>query len=679
MGAVTPVELLHVSTLWRLERGLSRDGRSKLLVRRPRNDSASRRAELRHEFGIRKRLPQGITLYPQAIERRDSGLVLVYDDVPGQPLAARKTQRWQPDEVDVFARRAAEALVKLHSAGVIHGGLHPGSIFVGEDNSVRFTEFTTAGIVSQATVVDETSRIGAELAYVAPEQTGRMNRPIDQRCDLYALGVILYELLSGAPPFVSDDPLELIHSHMTAKPAPLRGHDKRSRGLAAVIHRLLAKEPADRLDDAKQLLAALSSGEQAHRATRTLRLPETLYGREREATLLREAFSRVTNGVCVLALVSGSAGAGKSSLVFETLRPVGTRDGLFVAGTCDPLRRGAPFAAIFDVARGLIQYVLTLKNDAVEQWRARMEQTMGPFLPVLTAAIIDAIALFGELEDPAPLPPADTQRRLERTLQRFITVFARAQRPLIVFLDDMQWVDAASLRLIESMLYDAADLHLLVVGASRNEAVDPKHRLTPFFERCQQLPTPPVEVSLGPLDEGSIRALLHDALGFGKVDGLVDELILRTGGNPLFVREFLRFLDRQRLLHYDTARAAWELHSLSSAVLPDSVAELLGAELRQLPHQTQRVLQHAACIGMRFETQALAELMGWTLTELHAALAPALELDLLVAQGPGNAVDRLRFIHDRIRQEAFAPLDHASRGRIHATIGRRLYARAGDV
>lgn len=678
MCAATVVELLHASTLWRLERSSSRDGRTKFLVRRPRSDSATRRAELRHEFGIRGRLPQGVALYPRAIERRDAGIVLLYDDFPGQPLAARKTLRWQPDAVEAFARNAAEALATLHHAGVIHGGLYPGSILVADDGAIRFTEFTAAGVVSQATVVDETSRIGAELAYVAPEQTGRMNRPIDQRCDLYALGVILYELLSGAPPFVSADPLELIHSHMTAKPPPLHGDNTRSRRLIAVIQRLLAKEPADRFADANQLLAALSDGEQIHDATATLRLPGTLYGREQEKIQLRDAFAQVSNGVCVLALVSGSAGAGKSSLVFETLRPVGAVEGLFVAGTCDPLRRGAPFAAIFDVARGLIQYVLTLDNTDVEQWRTRMEQGMGPFLPVLTTVVVDAIALFGELEEPPPLPPADAQRRLERTLQRFITAFARAQRPLIVFLDDMQWVDAASLRLIESLLYDAAGLHLLIVGAYRNEAVAPRHRLTAFIERSQQLPTTPIEVRLGPLDEVNIRALLHDTLGFGKVDSLVDELVLRTGGNPLFVREFLRFLDRQRLLHYDTRRAAWELRSLSSAVLPDSVAELLGAELRQLPVQTQRVLQHAACIGMYFDTQALAELVGWSTAELRDALAPALELDLLVADGPGHLGSNLRFLHDRIRQEAFAPLDHADRGKIHAAIGRRLLAHSGD-
>ncbi|MEZ4382189.1 MAG: AAA family ATPase [Nannocystaceae bacterium] len=676
------MELLHVSTLWRLERGVVGDSSETVLLRRPRSDSAARRAELRHELALRDRLPPTIALRPRSLERLSAGVALVYDDCDGRPLAARASLRWRPAEVAAFARRAAEALAILHAAGIIHGGLHPGAILVADDGALRLTEFTAAGIASKATVIDESSRIGAELAYIAPEQTGRMNRPIDRRCDLYSLGVVLYELLTGSPPFVSDDPLELIHSHMTAEPPPLHAADDRGRALTAAIRRLLAKEPEDRLADAGELLDALRDGRPSAAAEPTLRLPETLYARDRERAALRAAFTRVRDGRCGLVLVSGSAGAGKSSLVLDVFRPIGAREGLFVAGTCDPLRRGVPFAAIVDVARGLLQYVLTLDNAAVAQWRARIVEATGATLPVLAAALPDALPLVGEHEAPTTLPAADAQRRLELALQRFIAAFAREVRPLIVLLDDLQWIDEASLRLLKALLYDAADLHLLLVGALRDDAAPPEHRLRRFVDEARALPSPPVELRLEPLDEPAVRALLHDALGYGDVSELVDELLLRTGGNPLFVREFLRFLDRQRLLRYDAREGSWtwEPRRLDATVLPDSVAELLGAELGQLPAQTRRALQYAACVGMRFDAATLADLTGSARAELDAALAPAIELDLLVDEStaPADGPRTLRFLHDRIRLEAAGPLRDDERQRVHADIGRRLLARADD-
>ncbi|MEZ4449014.1 MAG: AAA family ATPase [Nannocystaceae bacterium] len=670
------VALLHASATWRLERWTAPD--HALLVRRPVIEGPARLGELEHEVAIAAMAPGAAILRPHGLLQRDDGFALAYDDVAGVFLSSRTGSSLAPGEARSLARALVRALASLHRAGIVHRNLHPGAVLLAADGTVRLTELTIAS-VGPAAALGPGLRGPRELAYVAPEETGRMGRSGDHRGDLYSVGVILYELLAGAPPFVRGDPLELVHAHMTEAPPPIRGllddpEDDDARAMAAVLERLLAKEPDDRYDDADAVLAALDEPAGGERAPR-FRAPERLYGREAAEAALTSAFARVDDGRCVLALIAGGAGIGKSSLVDAVFRPLRAHRALFAAGKFDPLRR-SPFTAVIDAARSLVRHVLTLDARQVAVWRERLRYALGASLPVLGELVPDVAALLGEQEPPPPMPAADAQRRVHLTLQRFLHAFARAERPLVLFLDDLQWADEASLHLLEGLIDEPASL--LVIGATRtDEAGRPPPRLLALIDGARRAGGAPVEIALAPLDEGALRQLLRDAFGVAEVDGLIDDLLRRTHGNPLFVRELLRFLERTRRLRFDGAAGRWSLGALDGRDLPESVAALLSGELERLPPATRALLHDAACLGDRVDADDLVAVHGCALDELWALLEPALALDLVLVDdrdaGPGA---RLRFLHDRVRQAAYEGVPLEARPARSARLGRRLLARA---
>ncbi len=689
------LEVLYGTSTWELLRARRRQDSAPLLLRRPRLASPLRLAELHHELALADRLADPNLLRPLGVERLADGFVLVHEHFAGLPLVAGGEHTRTIAEVRLLAIGLAKALRGLHRAGVVHKNLHPGAVLVADDGSFKLTDLSLASALPREEAsVEPPARIRGELAYLAPEQTGRMNRAIDARSDLYALGVLLYEQLAGALPFQFTDPLELIHAHMTAMPVPLQRIDPDiDPGLDAIVQRLLAKNPEDRFVDADDLLAALEQGRAwpSREAPLRFRLPEKLYGREAANAELMAGFRRVAAGACVLALVAGYAGIGKSSLVLELHRPLTARRGFFAAGKFDQYNRGVPFSAIITAAVTLIHHVLTLSAREIATWRERIAHALGTALPVLAQIVADVQLLVGPQPQPAPLPSSEAQHRLQLTLQRFIGVFTAEEHPLVLFLDDLQWADSATLRLLESLVTDPGTHHFLLLGAYRDRELGPEHRLTALLATLRASPTPPLEIHLAPLTIDDTTELLRDALATDDVGELARELVRRTHGNPLFVREFLRFLHREQLLRHDPVAGVWtwDLSAIDSGKIPDSIAALLGDELRRLGSDAQHVLQLAACLGTRFDAETLALVHGSEIAVVARLLQPAIDLDLVIPLDPSfrllaharvagdlELAVPLRFLHDRVRQAAYALIPDDLRPARHAAIGQRLLVRA---
>ena len=693
--ALLTLEVLYSSSTWELLRAHRRHAATSLLLRRPRTPSPLRLAELHHELALVTQLADPNLLRPLGVEPLADSFVLVHESFAGLPLVAGTEQRRSVAEVRQLAIGLATALRGLHRAGVVHKNLHPGAVLVAADGSFKLTDFSLASALPREEAsVEPPARIRGELAYLAPEQTGRMNRAIDARSDLYALGVLLYEQLAGVVPFRFTDPLELIHAHMTAMPLPLQRVDPEiDPDLDAIIQRLLAKNTEDRFHDADDLLAALEQGRAwpTRAAPLRFRLPEKLYGRDGATSELMAGFRRAAAGACVFALVDGYAGVGKSSLVLELHRPLTARRGFFAAGKFDQYNRGVPFSAVISAAVTLIHHVLTLSAREIATWRERIAHALGTALPVLAQIVTDVQLLVGPQPQPAPLPTSEAQHRLQLTLQRFIGVFTAEEHPLVLFLDDLQWADGATLRLLEALVTDPGTHHFLLLGAYRDRELGPEHRLTALLAQLRASSTAPVEIHLAPLTVEDTAELLRDALATDDVGELARELVHRTHGNPLFVREFLRFLHREQLLRHDSVAGVWtwDLAGIDAGKIPDSIAALLGDELRRLGLQAQHVLQLAACLGTRFDAETLALVHGSDLAIVARLLQPAIDLDLVIpldasyrllaharVAGDLELAVPLRFLHDRVRQAAYALIPADERPARHAAIGQRLLVRA---
>ncbi len=688
-------EVVHITSKWQLLRARGSDD-NPVLIKRPRVANGLRLAELHHELALAQRVAGPTILRPLAIHHDEVGPLLCYEHFAGHPLSATLGPSHTLAEIRSIAIAVCKTLVRLHRAGILHKNLHPGAVLVDSSGNIKLTDLSLAAQHShEEASIDPPARIQGELPYIAPEQTGRMNRAVDARSDLYALGILLYEQIAGSPPFVSDDPMALIHAHMTVLPPPLRDlRPELSPTFEAVILRLLAKNAEDRFDDAEAVLAALVHGHVRPTNSRSqqFRLPQKLYGRDAELGTLSAAFTQAAAGSGVLAVIAGYAGIGKSSLVAELHRPLTAHRGFFAAGKFDQYNAGVPFAPVIAAGTNLLQHILTLGHRDIATWRERLTSGLGLAVPVLAEILPEVQRLLGPQPPPTPLPAAKALHRLQLTLQRFLGVFTTEDHPLILFLDDLQWADGATLRLIETLVTDPSTHHLLLLGAYRDHEVGPDHRL---HELLQDLRTnaasPVVEVHLGPLTLHHVASLLRDALGGDDVQDLAGELLRRTGGNPLFVREFLRFLHREELLCYDsvTATWTWDLSNVDPTKIPDNIASLLGDELRRLDPATQHLLQLAACLGTRFDATTLGLVHNTNPTEVARLLQPAIALDLVI---PLHASFRLlahtrvaedlelevplRFLHDRVRQAAYALIPKASRPARHALVGRRMLSRA---
>jgi PAS domain S-box-containing protein len=646
---------------------------------------------LAHEYGLRDELESAWAARPLDLVRQGGRTLLLLEDPGGEPLSRLLGE---PMEVGRFLRLAigiVTALGKAHRRGLVHKDVKPANILVTRANEeVRLTGFGIASRLPwerQAPEPPET--IAGTLAYMAPEQTGRMNRSVDSRSDLYALGVTLYQMLTGSLPFTASDPMEWVHCHIARRPVPPSERlEAVPSPISRLVMKLLAKTAEERYQTAagveRDLRRCLADWETRariddfllaeHDTPDRLLVPEKLYGREREIETLLAAFDRVMkSGASELILVSGYSGIGKSSVVNELQKALVSPRGLFASGKFDQYKRNIPYATLARAFQSLVSQILGKSDSEMGQWRAALQEALGPNAQLIVTLVPELALIIGEPPPPPDVPLQDQQARFQMVFRRFLNVFARPEHPLTLFLDDLQWLDSATLDLIEHLIAHPDVRHLLVVGAYRDNEVGPAHPLARTLARLRGAGGRVREIVLAPLRPEDVARLLADAVRMEpeRVRPLADLVFEKTAGNPFFTIQFLLALAEQALLAFDPGVSTWtwDLSRIRVKRFTDNVADLLAAKLRRLPKSTQNALGQLACLGNVAKAPTLAMVHGDAEEATHVALWAAVRSGLVL-----RSDNNYTFLHDRIREAAYALIPGGARAMAHLRIGRALAA-----
>jgi predicted ATPase/GAF domain-containing protein/tRNA A-37 threonylcarbamoyl transferase component Bud32 len=690
------------------------EGGAAVVLKQTKNEYPSAReiARLRREFLILRELELDDTPEVLALEEHKRGLRLVMADI-GHPTLREilDGQRLDIETILVLAISIAGALLAIHERRVIHKDITPRNILVDMSGPrVFLIDFGISARLSR----ELNARAGARSLegtplYVSPEQTGRMNRAVDARSDLYSLGVILYEMLVGQVPFQGQNFEDVIQAHLMRSPAP--PHELKPAvpaPLSDIVMRLLAKTPEERYQSDAGLVFDLSECLRQwrergavgafHLCARDrapeLRRAQRLYGRERDMEALLEALERARARGPELVLVSGYSGIGKSALVREIYKTISQYGGYFISGKFDQLARDVPLAPVFNAFRELTREILTESPASVTRWKEELLSALKGNGALLTELVPELAFVLGELPRVPELPPDQAKNRFELTLLDFLHVFASAAHPLVLFLDDLQWLDPASRRLLQLLLTDAFSEHLLIIGAYRENEVEGAHPLLSVIAEIERSGLRVTDIRLGPLEREMVHHLVADTLTTepAEVHDLAELVCEKTKGNPFFAHQFLVTLNERSLLRFDPSAGAWvwDVEAIRRANVTDNVVELLIEGMKRLPAATQHLLMLAACVGHSFDYASLVVIAEKDPHDIATALWEAMKAGPIVSldgdyrylevglggAGQGASTERFdvryQFVHDRVHQAAYQLLPEERRQELHLTIGRLL-------
>lgn len=662
---------------------------------------------LKREYQMMKDLEAEGVAKVYSLERHHDNLALVIEDIGGEPLK----NYIGSGKIDLatilsIAIKLSTAVAELHQRNIVHKDINPQNIAVNlKSRQVKLFDFSLATNLPQES---EGSRhpglLEGTLAYISPEQTGRMNRAIDYRSDFYSLGVTFYELLTGRLPFFSDDHLELIHSHIAKTPIPPSElNSEIPQPVSDIVTKLLAKNAEDRYQSAHGLkadLAACLAQWQANGAIKGLilgehdfsdkfRIPQKLYGREHEIKTLMNAFDRVSRGATEIMVVSGYSGIGKSALVNEVHKPVVRQRGYFISGKFDQFKRNIPYSSLVQAFQQLVRQLLTENEAQIAGWRTMLHEAVGANGQVIIDVIPEVERIIGPQPAVLQLPPLESQNRFNSLFARFLQVFTRKEHPLVIFLDDLQWADSATLKLLQTLLAPPAIPYLFVIVAYRDNEVSAGHPLLLTLAEIESGAANTGSISLQPLSIDDLNQFIADALLCepGVAMPLSELILLKTGGNPFFVTQFLKSLRQDDLLTFDYRDHEWrfDLERVHDRGMTDNVVTLMASKIQKLSEPAQGVIRLAACIGNRFDLHTLALVSEKSPSKTADDLGQVLHEGLVVPLGKSYefvadevrsdevAGASYRFLHDRVQQAAYGLLHDDEKQATHLKVGRLLF------
>jgi predicted ATPase/signal transduction histidine kinase len=651
----------------------------------------------RHEYDICCNIGSERILKPLLIGRAEEKPFLVMEDSGGVPMNSYLDDS-EPDlkELLNLALEAAVIVGEIHSHKIIHKNINSENfLYGGVPGGLKITGFDIATVFPREIVTPTgPTFIEGQLDYISPEQTGRMNRSVDYRTDFYSLGITFYRWMTGELPFIFNDELELIHCHIAREPEPLYSiNPVIPKAVSGIVMKLLAKNAEERYQGTAGLISDLQfcirqmeesggigpfePGKQD--VSEKLQIPQKLYGRESEINRLLEVFDYTDSGRKALYLVSGCAGVGKSSLVHEVHKPTAARRGYFIEGKFDQFLHHRPYSAWFQAFGELVNQLLTESPFHLRQWKQRIQEAVGENGRVLTDVFPHLEMVVGEQPEVPRLGPYEAQNRFNYVFLNFIKVIAGKEHPLVVFLDDLQWVDSSSLSLLEVLLTREDISGFLVIGAYRDNELNSSHPLSMAIEKLLKENVEIQQICLSNLSEGDIHRMISESLVSPPSESreLAGLVYSKTAGNAFFAHQMLHALEDEHLLVFEreSHRWRWDMEALESLEIAGNVVELMTDRIRQLPAGVQEILKLAACVGARFSIHTL-RLIGGTAGKIRVHILSALQEGLLLPlPGEGEFI----FSHDRIRQAVYGLISPSECKALHLKIGRLLLREYSDA
>ncbi|MBD2490125.1 ATP-binding sensor histidine kinase [Aulosira sp. FACHB-615] len=698
-------------------------------------------AQFRNQYTITQNLEIPGIVKPYSLENYRNGYVLVMEDFGGISLKEWRLEKYKIGESDLslneffnIAIKITTTLELLHRHRIIHKDIKPANILIHPTTEeIKLIDFSISTLLpKEVKSLTNPNILEGTLAYISPEQTGRMNRVIDYRSDFYSLGITFFELLTGSQPFISSDPMELVYSHIAKQPAKINSLNPNIPSIISdIISKLIAKNAEDRYQSGYGLRYDLEICQKQWQETGSIlpfelaqkdissqfTIPEKLYGRQREVETLLNTFERVANTQTEMILVTGSSGIGKTAIINEIHKPIVRQRSYFIKGKFEQFQRDIPLSALIQALRNLIGQLLADNDTELQKWRIKILSALGTQAQVILDVIPELARIIGQQPEIVELSGSAAQNRFHLLFQRFIQVFTTKDQPLVIFLDDLQWADHASLKFIQLLMsgntsptliseitdIEATQGNILLIGAYRDNEVSHIHPLVLTLNDIRKSGNQISQIHLLPLNQSSLNYLIADTLHCSEVLAipLTQMVFAKTQGNPFFATQFLKGLYDEGLIKLNFEAGYWQydLATIKTITFTDDVVEFMAIQIEKLPQNTQNILQLAACIGNEFDLKTLAIICEKSVIDTASDLWPSLIEGLIIPQNDGYIflsddddakldvinhpsanksklnnyqLPKYKFVHDRVQQAAYSLIANEQKKLTHLKIGLLL-------
>ena len=665
-------------------------------------------AQLKYEYEVTKDLEIEGIVKTYDILRYNNSYALIKQNFEGQPLSHLISNGLSIREFLEISISVTNTIDALHKNGIIHKDIQPDNIIINtKNNEIKITDFRTSSLLNneRENILNQNLNKG-NPDYMSPEQTGRMNRTLDYRTDLYSLGVTFYEMLTGKKPFNSDDPFEIIHFHIAKSPiSPKLIKNEIPEVISQIVLKLLSKNAEDRYQSAYGLYIDLKNclekliqdsiivnfaiGKQdvPHR----FEIKQKLYGREQQIKILMDSYQRVCNGSSEIMMISGYSGIGKTSVVKEIHKHILKKKGYFTSGKFEEFNRDIPYTSIAQAFKKIIRQILTQNDDSINSWRSKIINVLGKNAPLVTSVIPDIELLIGKQYEIEDLTPTEAQNRFNYVFKNFVALFTKDETPLVLFLDDLQWADQASLKLIHLLISEPAIDYLFIIGAYRDNQVSISHPLSLELDAIEKEKLIVEKIRIEPLSKDALHQLITEALNdhSEKVNNLTQLIFEKTNGNPFFVNELFKTIYDEGALEFNPLKGLWlfNMDKIIKLNITNNVIDLLSEKIEKLSYNSIRLLKMASCIGNTFDLKLLSMVYGKSYIDTSEDLWQTLKEGLIL---PVNNNYRFMkgsneqdisfnnfslsyiFLHDKVQQASYYHASEKERKHIHHEIGNFL-------